>query len=122
METVNSNHCQALRTDNQLLMFTHFSQLLTYVTGFGGLIVPLFIWVLNKDKVDQLNSQGKEIINFQLSVLLYTLICFPLILLLGLGLIGLGLIAVMGIVFPIINGIKAANSGQPVYPLTIKFI
>ena len=41
----------ALRTDNQLLALTHASQLLTYITGFGGLIVPLVIWLASKDYI-----------------------------------------------------------------------
>jgi len=32
-----------LREDRQLLLFTHLSQLLNLITGFGGFIVPLVI-------------------------------------------------------------------------------
>ena len=37
MEIIN----ETKREDNQLLVITHLSQLLTFITGFGGLIVPL---------------------------------------------------------------------------------
>ncbi len=39
MEIINQQ--KALESNNSILVLTHLSQLLTYVTGFGGLIVPL---------------------------------------------------------------------------------
>ena len=59
------------RTDRQLLVITHLSQLLTYITGFGGLIVPLVIWASSKNSVEGLDEHGRSIINFQISLILY---------------------------------------------------
>ena len=81
MEIINHT---ILRKDKQLIVLTHLSQLLTYVTGFGGLIVPLIIWFTQKDKVLGIDEHGKAIINFQLSILLFSIISIPAILLLGL--------------------------------------
>ena len=39
------------RPDNNLLVATHLCQLLTYISGFGGLVVPLVLWLTQKDKV-----------------------------------------------------------------------
>ena len=111
-----------MRTDNQLLVITHLSQLLTFVTGFGGLIVPLVLWVTQKEKVYQMDEQGKTIINFQLSMIIYAILCIPAILLLGLGILGLIVIGVISFVYPIINGIKASNGESPKYPLSLNFI
>lgn len=123
METFNDSKTHfAMRTDNQLLMLTHFSQLLTYVTGFGGLLVPIIIWAVNRDKVAGLNEHGKEIINFQLTMLLLALICIPLIFALGLGIIGLIIIGILSFVMPIVNGISASSGVFKSYPLTIRFI
>ena len=111
-----------MRTDNQLLMITHLSQLLTFVTGFGGLIVPLILWATQKEKVYDMDQQGKNIINFQLSIILYVFLCIPAILLLGLGILGLIIVGVISFVFPIINAIKASNGESPRYPLSLNFI
>ena len=111
-----------MRTDNQLLVVTHLSQLLTFVTGFGGLIVPLVLWATQKDKVYNMDEQGKRIINFQISIIIYALLCIPAILLLGLGILGLIFIGVISFVFPIINAIKASNGESPTYPLSLNFI
>lgn len=111
-----------MRKDRQLIVLTHLSQLITLVIGFGSLILPLILWTTNKEKVDQMDEHGKNIINFQLSILLYSLICVPLILLLGLGFLGLIALAFISIVFPIINAIKASNGETPSYPLSINII
>ena len=111
-----------MREDRQTLMLAHLSQLLDLVTGFGGFIVPLIIWITNKDKIYDMDEQGKGIINFQLSMFLYALICIPLILLLGLGFIGLIGIGILCLVFPVINAIKVNNGEVPHYPLSIQFI
>jgi hypothetical protein len=76
----------------------------------------------NKEKVYQMDAHGKNIINFQLSLLIYSLICIPLILLLGLGLLGLIVLAFVAIIFPIINAIKASHGETPTYPLSINII
>jgi hypothetical protein len=111
-----------MRTDNQLLVITHLSQLLTFVTGFGGLVVPLVLWATQKEKVYAMDEQGKRIINFQLSILIYAILCVPAILLLGLGILGLIIIGVISFIFPIINAIKASNGENPTYPLSLNFI
>ena len=111
-----------MRQDNQLIVITHLCQLATLLTGFGGLIIPLIIWVTQKDKVYQMDAHGKSIINFQLSILLYAIICIPLIFLLGLGILGLILLGIISLVFPILNAIKASNGEMPKYPLSINFI
>ena len=111
-----------MREDRQLIVLTHLSQLITLVVGFGSLILPLILWVTNKEKVYEMDNHGKSIINFQLSILIYSIICIPLILLLGLGLLGLIVLGIISFVFPIINAVKASNGENPNYPISIQFI
>lgn len=120
MEIINQKSVQ--RTDNQLLALTHLSQLLTYVTGFGGLIVPLVIWLSSKDKVAGMDEHGRSIVNFQLTMLLILAISIPAILLIGLGLLGFLFVGIVGFVLPIVNGVRAANGESPSTFATIKFI
>lgn len=110
------------REDNQLIVITHLSQLISLLIGFGSLLVPLIIWATQKEKVHQLDAHGKNIINFQLSILIYCLICIPLIFLFGLGILGFIGLAIISIVFPIINAIRANNGETPTYPLSLNFI
>jgi uncharacterized Tic20 family protein len=60
--------------------FIHLSTFLKYFFPFANFIVPLLIWTFNKEKAF-VDEHGKQAINFQLSVLIYTiligLICLP---------------------------------------------
>ncbi len=117
-----NQHRIIMRQDRQLLVLTHLSQLLCFITGFGSLIVPLILWATQKERVYQMDEQGKEIVNFQLSLIVYIIICIPLILLLGLGIIGLIVLGIISLVYPIINAIRASNGESPKYPLSLNFI
>ncbi len=111
-----------MKRNRQLLVFTHLSQLLDYVTGIGGFIVPLVIWLTNRDKVEDMDEQGKSILNFRISMFLYLILCIPMILFFGLGLLGFVVIGVFYFIFPIMNAIKVNNGQEPNYPFSIEFI
>lgn len=119
MEVINQN---AIRKDNTLLSIAHLTQLLHYVTGFGGFIVPLVIWLTSRKNVEGMDEHGKSIINFQLSLLLYIIISIPAILLFGLGILGLIGVGILGFVLPIVNAVKASNGESPSNFLTIPFL
>jgi len=111
-----------MRKNKQLLVLTHLSQLLDYVTGIGGFLVPLIIWLTNRDRIEGMDEQGKSILNFRISMFLYLILCVPLILFFGLGLVGFLVIGISYFVFPIINAIKVNNGEEPNYPFSISFI
>ncbi|WP_298545737.1 DUF4870 domain-containing protein [uncultured Aquimarina sp.] len=111
-----------MRQDRSLLVITHLSQLLDLVTGFGGFIVPLILWLTQREQVLAMDNHGKSIMNFQISMFIYAVVCVPLILLFGLGVLGLIVIGILCLVFPIINAIKASNGEEPFYPLSIEII
>ncbi|WP_299212518.1 DUF4870 domain-containing protein [uncultured Aquimarina sp.] len=111
-----------MRQDRSLLVITHLSQLLDLVTGFGGFIVPLILWLTQREQVLAMDNHGKSIMNFQISMFIYAVVCVPLILLFGLGILGLIVIGILCLVFPIINAIKASNGEEPSYPLSMEII
>lgn len=69
-----------------------------------------------------MDINGRAIVNFRISMFIYVLICVPLILLFGLGLLGFIFLGIGYLVFPIISAIKASNGEAPHYPLSINFI
>ena len=108
--------------NRQLLVLTHLSQLLDLVTGVGGFIVPLVIWLTKKDDVIDMDLHGKAILNFRISMFIYILICIPEIFLFGLGIIGIIISGIFYLVFPIINALRASNNQPQNYPLSIQFL
>lgn len=111
-----------MREDKQILTITHLSQLLNLITGLGGIVVPLLIWLLKKEEILGLDTHGKMILNFQISMVIYSIICIPLIFAFGLGVVLLLLLALMQLIFPIINAIRVSNNQIPDYPISIPFL
>ena len=52
----------------------HLSALSQYIIPFGGYILPIAIWSATKDKSEFVNAQGKQTVNFQLSLFVYSLV------------------------------------------------
>ena len=60
--------------EKNLATFTHLSTLSQYCIPFGNYIFPILIWSTNKDKSEFVDYHGKQVLNFQLSILLYSLV------------------------------------------------
>jgi hypothetical protein len=99
----------------------HLSQLATFVIAFGSILIPLIIWLTQKEKIKDLDTHGKHILNFQFSLLIYSFICIPLVFI-GIGILGLIVILILSIVYPIKNAMRASNEQLPVYPYSITFL
>lgn len=61
-------------TEKNIATFTHLSALTQYFIPFGNYIFPILIWSSKKDKSEFVDYNGKQVLNFQLSLLLYSLI------------------------------------------------
>jgi uncharacterized Tic20 family protein len=55
---------------------THLSALTQYFIPFGNFILPIVIWSSKKEQSQFVDENGKQIINFQLSLLVYSLVLF----------------------------------------------
>mgnify|MGYP000923736284 FL=1 len=102
-------------------MFCHLSTFAGYVFPFGGIIGPLICWGSRKDQSEWVNMNGKSALNFQISVLLYSVLLIPLCFII----VGIPLLIALGIlevVCVIIASIKAAKGEVYKYPISIPFI
>jgi uncharacterized Tic20 family protein len=52
----------------------HISTFSKYIFPFGNFIFPLILWTSNKNESDFVDHNGKQAINFQISILLYSMI------------------------------------------------
>jgi uncharacterized protein len=109
------------KESKQMGMFLHLSQLLNLLIPIAGIIAPIVLWQMKKDEIAGLDAHGKMIVNWMISCLIYSVISFVLAFVL-IGFVGFFAIAVMGLIFPIIGGVKANNGELWEYPLTIKFL
>lgn len=72
------------------VMLQHLSPLVIYlVPGVGNVLGALLAWLATRDRHPLLDAQGKEVLNFQLSLWLYSLLLGALsVVLFGASLIG----------------------------------
>jgi uncharacterized Tic20 family protein len=100
---------------------------------FGGVlnfIPPLIIWLVFKDRGPLVNQEGKESLNFQITIAIawiaYSIIAgilgfIPILGALIAGLLSLAVLAAQ-VVFPIIGGVKVNGGGTYRYPFAIRLI
>jgi len=105
----------------QWAMFTHLSALVGYIVPFGSIIGPLIMWQIKKNEMPFVDDQGKEALNFQITVAIAAVVCVLLILVL-IGILLLWVLAIVDLVFIVIAAI-AANNGQTYrYPINLRLI
>ncbi len=105
----------------QWAMFCHFAAFLGLVFPFGNLLGPLIVWQIKKDFDPFVDTQGKEALNFQITVAIAVVACF-LLMLVVIGFPLLALVSIGALVLTIIGGIKA-NEGQAYrYPFCLRLV
>ena len=107
--------------EKQMGMFLHLSQLANLLLPPAGLVAPILIWQMKKGEMPALDAHGKMVANWMISSMIYWAVTIVLMFVL-IGLLLAIPLAIVGIVFPIIGGIKANNGEIWEYPLTIKFL
>ena len=102
-------------------MLCHLSALAGYVFPLGWLIGPLVVWLIKRDEYEFVDDQGKESLNFQLTMFLLGLLCIPLIFV-GIGIVLLPLLALFELIFTIVGLGKASDGVWYRYPLNFRLI
>lgn len=102
-------------------MAAHLSGLVGILAVVPGFVGPLVVWLMKKNEHPLIDANGKEALNFQLTMLVYFVVSFVLVLLL-IGFLFLAILLIVAIVMPIIGGIQASDGRTYRYPATIRFI
>jgi uncharacterized protein len=87
----------------ELLAFSGF------IIPFGQILGPLVLWLIKKDTLPEVDIEGRRVLNFNISWMIWIVISC-----------GFGLI--VWLVIAIIASIKAANREPFRHPLTIEFL
>ena len=102
-------------------MLCHLSALAGFFFPFGAIIGPLVCWLSKRDESVWVYINGRNSLNFQLSMLLYIVLAIPLIFII----IGIPIIVILGtlkVICIIIASVKASRGEDFRYPLVIPFI
>ena len=107
-------------------MACHLAALAGLVVPWVGFFLgPLVVWLVKKDQYAFVDDQGKEALNFQISLLVYTIaaavLCVTIILI---PLVWVFIIAlhVFNVVMVILAGVAANNGQYYRYPVNLRFI
>lgn len=103
-------------------MSAHLSGFLGHlVPFFGNIIGPLVVWVLKKDQFPLVDDQGKEALNFQITMTIYFALagalCWVLI-----GFVILPVLWIFYVVVMIIAAVRANEGASYRYPMTLRFV
>lgn len=104
-------------------LFTHLAGLLSLLDlSLAGPITTLVLWRVKAKESDFLDDHGREAMNFQISLVVYSILGAMLTPVLGLGLVVLFGVWVLRLV-GCIRGAIAANRGEYYrYPMCIRLI
>ena len=111
-------------------MAAHLSALIAFV-GIPSLIGPLVVWLAKKDSDAYVTAHSVHALNFNISVLIYTIVGTIALGIIGLATLGIGfLLAIPVVIIALIvwlvlviqGGLAASRGEQFRYPMTIDFV
>lgn len=106
---------------NMWAMLCHVSALAGFLIPFGSIVGPLVVWQLKKKEFPMVDDQGKEAVNFQLTVFLALLVSMVLMFV-GIGFLLIAAVIIAALVLTIIAAVKANQGVLYRYPLKIAWI
>ena len=119
----NNETLPVLSTDPHERMWAMFCHLGTLATWFpfANIIIPLTIWLVKKETSPLVTDQGKEALNFQITILVGYAICVPLCFVL-IGIPAIMALFIYHVVFSIVAAIKSNEGLAYRYPYTLRLI
>jgi uncharacterized Tic20 family protein len=102
-------------------MLAHLAAFAFFICPFGNVIGPLVVWLVKRDQSAFVADQGKESLNFNISVLLAALICGVLVFILIGILLGVALF-IFWLAMTIVAAIKASEGAHYRYPFTLRLV
>ena len=117
METSTSS--RDVRTWNVLCHATALAGF--FVPWAGHILGPLIVWLAKRSDSPEIDENGKESLNFQISMLIYNVIAGVLCLVL-IGFILLAILHILNLVLVIVASIQASEGKLYRYPIAIRLI
>jgi len=106
-------------------MLCHLGGLAGFIFPFGNIIAPLVIWLIKKNEDKFVDVQGKEALNFQITLIIAGISGFILTILVITACVGVPLliaVSICNLIFCIMGAVKANNGESYHYPVCIRFI
>lgn len=105
---------------NTYCMLIHLSQLTSVVAPGLGLVLPIVMWAMNKDRNKEIDLHGRVTLNWIISLAIYSIICVILWVFV-IGAVAFIVLAFLNFVFAVVAAVKANKGELWVYPMSITF-
>ncbi len=103
-------------------MLCHLAALVGLLgNGIGFLIGPLIVWLWKRGEHPFIDEQGKEALNFQITMFIAFVVA-GLLVLVAVGLLLLPILVLLEVILPIVAALKANKGEHYRYPIAIRFI
>lgn len=117
---------EATNDEKTWAMVAHLSGFARFLAiPLGGILGPLIVWMIKKDDLPLVDDQGKEALNFQITMALAWIAAFLLFIItifLVFTVIFPIAVGIYNIVYVIIAAIKSQEGQRYRYPICIRFI
>ena len=100
-------------------MFCHLAALVGYIIPSGHILGPLIVWGAKRKTADFIDRQGKEALNFQISITVYALVAAIIP---GIGWLLLFLLILTDLALIIMAAVRAKGGVEYRYPITFRLI
>ena len=107
--------------ERQMALFTHLAALAGFVIPLGNIIGPLVLWLIKKDTMPFVDDQGKEALNFNITVTIAGIVCCILFLIV-IGYFLLVALTVVWLIFVVIATVQASEGVAYRYPFSLRII
>jgi hypothetical protein len=101
--------------EKMLATFSHLGSVI------GGFVLPLVIWLTQKEKSKFVEENAKEALNFQITLML-AFIVGAILMIIFIGILVIIAAAICGLIFGIMGAVKANEGVVYKYPMNIRFI
>jgi uncharacterized protein len=117
-------------------MMCHLSVFAGFIVPFGNIFGPLTVWLMKRDSIAEVREHGREALNFQLSITIYSIVLTvaffagmlgaamersPALMIVAIG-ITIVALSLFSLVCIIIATVRASRGETFIYPLSIRFI
>ena len=99
------------KDDRTWAMLAHLSALAGFVIPFGNVLGPLVIWLVKREGSAFVDDQGREALNFQITVTIAAIVSIILM-----------VVGLAWLILSIVAGVKANEGERYRYPFTLRLI
>ncbi|HVS76385.1 MAG TPA: DUF4870 domain-containing protein [Steroidobacteraceae bacterium] len=116
-----SSHGAATRDERNVAMLAHLSALAGLIVPLGNILAPLVIWLAQREKSVFVADQALESLNFNITVILASIVCGALVFV-GIGVLLWLVLGIVWLVSTILAAVRASEGQRFRHRFTLRLV